>query len=90
MDTFVFNTSKPDLVNVDGDKILLWEKTDNKNENFIFQYKMQRPIQIERKPWIFSLEKNGRIIIGLNDKFAGLRRLTIELPSRNLPRPKSA
>ncbi len=30
-DTFVFQTvSKPDLINVDGDKILLCEKTDHK------------------------------------------------------------
>ena len=40
-DTFTFSYSqKPDLVNVDGDKILLCEKTDNKSlENFIHQYK---------------------------------------------------
>ncbi|MBS1597587.1 MAG: M1 family metallopeptidase [Bacteroidetes bacterium] len=40
-DTFTFSyTTKPDLVNVDGDKILLCEKTDNKTlDNFIHQYK---------------------------------------------------
>ena len=40
-DTFTFNyKSHPDLVNVDGDKILLCEKKDNKTlDNFVFQYK---------------------------------------------------
>jgi aminopeptidase N len=40
-DTFTFNyKSRPDLVNVDGDKALLCEKTDNKTlDNFIHQYK---------------------------------------------------
>ncbi len=40
-DTFTFAySSRPDLVNVDGDKVLLCEKKDNKTlDNFIFQYK---------------------------------------------------
>jgi aminopeptidase N len=40
-DTFAFSyASHPDLVNVDGDKILLCEKKDNKTlDNFIHQYK---------------------------------------------------
>ncbi len=39
-DTFTFNYSKkPDLVNVDADKITLWLKKDNKTlDNFIHQY----------------------------------------------------
>src|SRR5205809_3497872 len=39
-DTFSFPANtKPDLVNVDGDKILLCEKKDNKNlDEFIYQY----------------------------------------------------
>lgn len=41
VDTFTFNyTQRPDLVNVDGDKILLWTKKDNKTlDNYIHQYK---------------------------------------------------
>ncbi|HEY5968574.1 MAG TPA: M1 family metallopeptidase, partial [Chitinophagaceae bacterium] len=41
VDTFTFNYSKhPDLVNVDGDKVMLWNKKDNKTlDNFIHQYK---------------------------------------------------
>ncbi|HEY4111476.1 M1 family metallopeptidase [Puia sp.] len=40
-DTFTFAyKSRPDLVNVDGDKVLLCEKTDDKTlDNFIHQYK---------------------------------------------------
>ena len=40
-DTFTFHyNNHPDLVNVDGDKILLCEKKDNKSlDNFIHQYK---------------------------------------------------
>ena len=40
-DTFSFTyANRPDLVNVDGDKILLCEKKDNKTlDNFIHQYK---------------------------------------------------
>ncbi|MEI9958387.1 MAG: hypothetical protein WDM90_19255 [Ferruginibacter sp.] len=38
---FSFATNgKPDLINVDGDKMLVCEKTDHKTaEQFIFQYK---------------------------------------------------
>jgi aminopeptidase N len=41
IDTFTFKyIQKPSLVNVDGDKILLWSKTDNKTlDNYIYQYK---------------------------------------------------
>jgi len=40
-DTFTFSyKTRPDLVNVDGDKVLLCQKEDNKTlENFIHQYK---------------------------------------------------
>ncbi|MFY7899181.1 MAG: M1 family aminopeptidase [Chitinophagaceae bacterium] len=40
-DTFSFEVkSKPDLINVDGDKIMLWEKKDNKTTaEYIHQYK---------------------------------------------------
>lgn len=40
MDTFSFSSgAKPDLVNFDGDKILLCQKKENKNlDNYIYQY----------------------------------------------------
>lgn len=39
-DTFSFSyTQRPDLINVDADKVMLWNKKDNKTlENFIHQY----------------------------------------------------
>jgi len=38
--TFDYNGSRPDLVNVDGEKVLLCEKKDNKTlDNYIHQYK---------------------------------------------------
>ena len=41
IDTFSFNYSqKPDLINVDADKVMLWVKTDNKTaENYVHQSK---------------------------------------------------
>ena len=40
-DTFTFNYTKhPDLINVDADKVMLWNKKDNKTlDNYIHQYK---------------------------------------------------
>ena len=39
-DSFYFSYNKrPDLINVDGDKIILCQKTDHKTlDNFIYQY----------------------------------------------------
>ena len=80
-DTFEFNvTIKPDLVNVDADKALLWDKTDNKTvENFIFQYK-HAPNYLDRKEALdyFNKKNMAELSLGLDDKFAGLRRLTID------------
>jgi aminopeptidase N len=40
-DTFSFTyTQRPNLINVDGDKVMLWSKKDNKSlDNYIHQYK---------------------------------------------------
>ncbi|MBN8856411.1 MAG: peptidase M1 [Sphingobacteriales bacterium 50-39] len=58
-DTFTFNyTSRPDLVNVDGDKILLCEKKDNKTlDNFIHQYKYAG-LYVDRREAIAFAAKN--------------------------------
>lgn len=81
IDTFTFPYSKhPDLVNVDADKILLCEKTDNKSvENFIHQFKYA-PNYLDRREAIefFFSKKKPELILGLQDKYPGLRRLTIE------------
>jgi aminopeptidase N len=80
-DSFSFQYStKPDLINVDADKVLLAEKTDNKSEeNFIAQWKNAKNYLDRREALDFFAKKNmPEIAKGLNDKFAGLRRYTIQ------------
>jgi aminopeptidase N len=82
VDTFTFNTvTKPDLINVDGDKMLLCEKNEHKTlDNYIFQYKnaglyldRREAIDIAAKtqgddPKALDLMKTA-----LKDKYYGLR-----------------
>lgn len=79
-DTFVFNYgSKPDLINVDADKVLLCDKIDNKSaEEFIVQYE-KAPNYLDRREALEYFEKNEmkELALGLQDKFSGLRRWTI-------------
>ena len=85
VDTFTFNyTKRPDLVNVDGDKILLWNKKDNKTlDNFVHQYKyagkyidrleaIQFAAQKQDDPKAVDLLKTA-----LKDKYHGLRNAAI-------------
>ena len=76
IDTFTFSYSKrPDLINVDADKILLCEKTDNKTAaNFIHQYKFAANY-LDRKEALdyFTLKQMKEAALGLTDKFSGLR-----------------
>ena len=80
VDTFEFATSaKPTLINVDADKVLLWEKTDNKTaENFVAQYKYA-PNYLDRKEALdfFNKKNMTELSLGLDDKYEGLRRQTI-------------
>lgn len=80
VDTFTFSYSKrPDLINVDADKISLCEKTDNKTAaNFIHQYKFA-PNYLDRKEALdyFTLKQMKEATLGLNDKFSGLRSQVI-------------
>jgi len=81
-DTFTFPvSSKPDLINVDGDKILLCEKTDHKTmDNFTFQYS-NAGLYLDRReavdyaakkrsedPRSYEILKNA-----LKDRYYGLR-----------------
>jgi aminopeptidase N len=79
-DTFTFNYSqKPDLINVDADKVMLWAKTDNKTaENYVHQIKYATQF-VDRKEALDYFAKKGmpELAIGLTDKFAPLRRSTI-------------
>jgi aminopeptidase N len=80
IDSFYFNyTQKPNLINVDGDKVLLTEKTDNKTaENFVHQWKYA-PKYLDRREALdyFAKKDMKELAEGLNDKFAGLRRFTL-------------
>ena len=81
IDTFTFNYTKhPDLINVDADKMLLCEKTDNKtSENFVHQMKYA-PNYLDRREAIEFFNKKGmaELALGLQDKYEGLRRMTID------------
>lgn len=81
IDTFTFSYTKhPDLINVDADKVLLCEKTDNKTaENFIHQFKFA-PNYLDRKEALdyFTVKDMKELSMGFADRFAGLRRQTIE------------
>jgi aminopeptidase N len=81
MDTFYFpSANKPSLINVDADKVLLAKKTDNKTaEEFEQQYKyagnyMDRKEALE----YFADNKLSNLVMGLSDKYHGLRLFTLE------------
>jgi aminopeptidase N len=80
IDTFSFSyTQKPDLINVDGDKILLCEKIDNKTaDNFIHQMKYA-PLYLDRIEALDYFAKTSMIKLaeGLKDKYAPIRASTI-------------
>ena len=84
-DTFRFKyTTRPDLVNVDADKVLLAEKKDNKTlANFIHQYTYAGNYLDRREAIEYALKKQDDptavsfLKKALNDKFSGLRNLVI-------------
>ena len=93
IDTFTFAAnSKPNLVNVDANKILLTEKKDAKTLNeYAFQYK-NAGNYMDRKEAIEFAAKNskeaeaqGILTAALNDKFAGLRIKAIQSFNSNDP-----
>ncbi len=80
-DTLTFKIdSKPSLVNVDGDKVLLCAKTDNKTlDEFVFQY-FNAPLYLDRFEAINAAaghqsDKGAQkvMIAALKDKYYGLR-----------------
>ncbi len=73
-------TTKPDLINVDAEKMLLAEKKDNKSEaNYVFQWQHAKNF-IDRMEAINYFAKNSvpEIAKGLNDKYPGVRSTTLE------------
>lgn len=81
VDSFSFPVSgKPELINVDADKYLLCEKTDNKSEeNFVAQWKYARNY-LDRKEALDAFAKKNmpELANGLRDKFYKLRISTIQ------------
>jgi aminopeptidase N len=81
LDSFSFSSStKPDLVNVDADKVLLWNKSDTKtSDDFIFQYR-HAPNYLDRKEALeyFAKKNMPELQLGLNDAFAGIRKWSID------------
>lgn len=84
-DTLTFKlASKPNLVNVDGDKVLLAQKTDSKtDEEYVFQY-FNAPLYLDRLEAMMALSgKQGDagakkvMLAALKDKYYGLRTLAI-------------
>ncbi|HSN59582.1 MAG TPA: M1 family metallopeptidase, partial [Ferruginibacter sp.] len=80
-DTFYFKTTtKPELINVDAERILLAEKTDNKSEeNFKAQWNYGKTY-LERREALdyFAKKTMPEVAKGLNDKFAGLRQYSMQ------------
>jgi aminopeptidase N len=84
IDTLSFAyASKPDLVNVDGDKILLAEKTDNKTpDNFIHQYNYAGNFLDRKEAIDFAAGSEDPKALDLlkasmKDKFPSLRSYTL-------------
>jgi aminopeptidase N len=78
---FTFDvSSKPDLINVDAEKMLLCRKTEKKSiEEYAFQYK-HAPLYLDRYEALTGLTNKESdslsteiIIAALNDKFWNLR-----------------
>src|SRR3984957_2305238 len=91
-DTLTFKVdSKPDMVNVDGDKVLLCAKTDTKTlDEFVFQY-FNAPLYLDRFEAINAAaghqsEKGAQkvMIAALKDKYYGLRIKTIKALNMNI------
>jgi len=80
-DTLTFDiATKPELVNVDGDKVLLCTKTDNKTlDEYVFQY-FNAPLYLDRLEAITAAaahpsDKGAKkvLVAALKDKYYGLR-----------------
>lgn len=75
---------KPDLVNVDGEKMLLCTKNESKSiKEWAFQY-YNAPLYLDRYEALAELSKTAKdslatqvIITALNDKFWGIRSVVI-------------
>ncbi|WP_240737186.1 M1 family metallopeptidase [Hymenobacter metallicola] len=77
--------AKPDLVDVDAEKTLVWQQTDNKPlAEFAYQY-THAPLYLARREALLAAAKQQKdpaalqlLLAGLNDKFNNLRMVTTE------------
>lgn len=86
VDTFTFSyTTKPEFVNVDGDKVLLAKKNDHRDlSTYVYQFS-HAPLYLDRREAIeacvnqqtTSEEARKVLAAALKDKFHGLRVLAI-------------
>jgi aminopeptidase N len=85
-DTFSFAyQKKPDLINVDADKVLLCEKDDHKTlEQYVYQYKNAGNYVDRREAIEFNAKNQGNaaaqnlLVQALNDPYHGLRKLALD------------
>lgn len=96
--TFSFDyQSRPDLVNVDADKMLLWIKKDNKTlDNFIYQYRFAGNY-VDRREAIAECSKVQDdpkalelLKLALKDNYDGLRTFTLNQLDMKKPVVKAA
>jgi aminopeptidase N len=97
-DTFYFRYNKrPDLINVDGDKVVLCEKKDDKSlANFIFQYKYAGRYLDRREAIDFCAAQQedpqamGLLKLAMKDRYFELRTLTMNSLEMDSPTVKTA
>ena len=80
-DTFYFPAdTKPSLINVDADKVLLCKKTDNKSADEFEQQFKYAGNYMDRKEALeyFAANKLGNLALGLHDRYYGLRLFTLQ------------
>ncbi|WP_152559988.1 M1 family metallopeptidase [Hymenobacter sp. IS2118] len=87
VDTLYFPAAtKPDLVNVDAEKVLVWQKDDQKSlAEFAYQYR-HAPRYLDRREALRAAQTQPTnpaaqrlLLAGLDDKSAALREMAIEL-----------
>jgi aminopeptidase N len=96
-DSFYFQYNKrPDLINVDGDKIILCQKKDNKTmENFIYQYKHVGLYMDRREAIEYCAEHQDNISaqallkLAMKDPYFELRNLTMNSLELDSPAMKA-
>jgi len=87
VDTFTFDyTTKPELINFDGDKTLLCAKDDHKTaDNYRAQLKYA-PLYLDRREALQYFADSNMIkdlALGLKDKYSGIRSFTLDKIGEN-------